>query len=165
MAEFFKNYLINGWSPMTFPRWVRSLKTTSKASFLDAEVNNDPAYLPGALSAMAGGLWPEINYTVTWNWLCRFWGEEKSWNESKFLEHHWLFIIKYISIMNNYAKLQFQKDYLNFYLIKLQKYALSCLIQNINVFYLIQTERFKNNFRKAMIRWGFFRRGFWHFLC
>lgn len=45
-------------------RWVKSLRTTSNASFLDAEVNNDPAYLPAAVSAMAGGLWPEINKEI-----------------------------------------------------------------------------------------------------
>lgn len=61
IAEFFKNSLINDCSPMTLLRWVKSLSTTSKASFLDAEVNKDPAYLPGAVSAIAGGLWPEIN--------------------------------------------------------------------------------------------------------
>ena len=44
---------------MTFFKWLRSFKTTSKASFFEAAVNNDPAYLPAGESAMAGGLWPE----------------------------------------------------------------------------------------------------------
>ena len=99
MAEFFKNYLIIDCSLMTLFKWVKSLKTTSKASFFDADVNNDPAYLPAAVSAMAGGLWPSITRAITCYWLDTLSGKEKSWNVWKFLEHHWLFMINYKSIM------------------------------------------------------------------
>lgn len=43
---------------ITLPKWVKSVRTVCRASDLEAEVNNAPAYLPAALSAMAGGLWP-----------------------------------------------------------------------------------------------------------
>lgn len=59
MAEFFKNSLNAGSASITFARCVKSFKTVWRASVLDAEVNRDPAYLPAAVSAMLGGLWPE----------------------------------------------------------------------------------------------------------
>ena len=45
---------------ITFPKWVKSLRTVCKASDLEAAVNNAPAYLPAGLSAIAGALCPEF---------------------------------------------------------------------------------------------------------
>lgn len=57
---------------------------------MDAAVNNDPAYLPGTESAIAGGLWPWILSDITCNRFDCFRGWEKSWDKREFLEHHWL---------------------------------------------------------------------------
>jgi hypothetical protein len=54
---------------ITFCKWVKSPKTTSNDYFLDAAVNNEPAYLPATVSAIAGGLWPLLNIVFTSDWL------------------------------------------------------------------------------------------------
>lgn len=58
MAEFFRKSLMLASDWITFWRWCRSVRTDCRASFLEAEVNSDPAYLPAGVSAIAGGLWP-----------------------------------------------------------------------------------------------------------
>ena len=109
IAEFLRNSLMSDYWEITLWRWVTSLRTTSRASFLEAAVNKDPAYLPATLSAMAGGLWPSINEEATLYWFNSLTGEEVSRDEWKFLEHHWLFMIKYKWIMINKTHSQLRK--------------------------------------------------------
>jgi hypothetical protein len=78
MAEFFKNCWMVSYYLMTFCKWIKSLKTTSKTYFLDDAVNNEPAYLPATVSAMAGGLCPLINIVCTGNRLHRLNSEHES---------------------------------------------------------------------------------------
>lgn len=66
MAEFFRNYLKDCSAEITPWRCWRSSSTDCRASPLDAEVNNEPAYRPAAVSAMAGGLCPVVKTEGTW---------------------------------------------------------------------------------------------------
>lgn len=79
IAEFFKNCWIVSYCFTTPCKWIKSLKTTSKTSLLDAAVNKEPAYLPATVSAIAGGLWPYINDEHTDNWVGRGAGEQEFW--------------------------------------------------------------------------------------
>lgn len=58
-AEFLMTSLKGADSLRTALRWVRSVATVWRHSFLEATVKREPAYLPEAVSVKAGGLCPE----------------------------------------------------------------------------------------------------------
>lgn len=103
IAEFLRNSLMLGSAWITLPRWVKSPSTVWSAWFLDAAVNNEPAYLPAGVSAIDGGLWPLINGGCTFNRLsslCLSSEVEFCEQASSSQKHHFVvfiyLIIKYI---------------------------------------------------------------------